>query len=279
MMNATTNMSTTYVSEYPEESNEDIIHESVPLTTSSSNRYKALNSIVDGSVVPCIGCLIVIFNITVIYYMVRYRRRQHNPIATVYMLNMVIGDLFVGVVIITLKIVDLVLIQHDTHLSVYDYMFFRSSALRLALFISILNLIPLTLDRVWAVKWPISHRQSKRKTAVRICLAVWILSFAFVLFLYLFYYFKDLDRSGINNLLFPLATYPTALIFIACYIAIFKELRNSRRYRERTGSRSVSTMTAIAGHLSFDSRSSSIISLSKIDEKKGEVRKPSSVLL
>lgn len=270
MMNETMNNTTHYVFEYPEEQ-EAIIHESMPLTTSSYDHYKDLNSIIDGSIVPCIGCLIVVFNITVIYYMIRYRRRQHNPIATVYMLNMVIGDLFVGVVIITLKIVDLVLIEHNTHLSVSDYIFFRSSALRLALFISILNLIPLTLDRVWAVKWPISHRQSKRKTAVRTCLAVWIISFAFVLFLYLFYYYKDLDRSGINNLLFPLATYPTTLIFIACYIAIFKELRNSRRYRERTGSRSVNTMTAIAVRLTLDSRSSSITSLSKIDEKKGEV--------
>ena len=272
MMNASENTTNHQLSFPNNQYGHDGKHGSNKLTTVMFNRYEALNSVIDSTVVPCIGGLIVVFNIIVIYYMIRYRRRQHNPIAIVYMFNMVIGDLFVGVVIIVLKIADMVLTKENVQLSMPDYMFFRSSVLRLALFISVLNLIPLTLDRVWAVKWPISHRQNKRKTAVRICLAVWILSFAFVLFLYLFYYFKELDRSGIKNLLFPLATYPTTLIFIACYIVIFKELRSSRKYRQRTGSRSVSTMMAIAGRLSIDSRSSSIISISKIDEKKGEVR-------
>ena len=260
-----------------------------------------LNNIIDGTVVPCIGVLIVILNIVVIYYMIRLRRRQHNPIASVYMCNMVLGDLLVGVVIIVLKVSDLNITARNrdndssriiTFRQQEDYMFFRGSALRLALFISILNLLPLTLDRVWAVKWPISHRQSKRVTAIRICVFEWLLACSFVVFLYLYCYFKNLSRSSINNLILPLATYPTTLIFIACYIAIFKEMRSSRKYRQRTGSRSVvnrikSTVSNSTGttsstaaplpenlvaRLSLDSRSSSIISLGKFDEKKGEVR-------
>jgi len=228
--------------------------------------------VLDSIVIPCIGILIVILNTIVIYYIVKYRKSQHNPIAIVYMLNMAIGDFFVGIVMIVMKAIDII-IENKSGVMTYDhssYLLIRDSVIRLSLFVSVLNLIPLTIDRVWAVKYPISHRQSKKTFAVKICLAIWAIAIVFVTVFYCIVYYNRVSHYGLNKMIFPLATYPTTLIFIACYIVIFRELRNSRRYRERSGSRSVSMMS-VTNQLSIESRSSSVISLGKFDEKKNEV--------
>ncbi|XP_066930005.1 somatostatin receptor type 1-like [Clytia hemisphaerica] len=240
--------------------------------TRYENIHCTLTDVLESYVIPSIGAVIVIFNVVVIYYMLRYRRcRQHNPIATVYMINMVIGDLFVGLVIILVKSTDYAFESRQHEFSYDKYMLFRDCIIRLSLFISVLNLIPLTLDRVWAVKYPISHRQSKKTIAIKICIAVWFLAILFIAIMYLFHFTRNLDHFALNRLIFPLATFPTTLVFIVCYIVIFRELRRSRQYRERSGSRSANMMH-VTSQLSVESRSSSIISLGKFDEKRGEVK-------
>ena len=255
------------INEMPADTNQTEVHHSSYIEHASSYM-----NVLDSIVVPCIGVLVVILNTFVIYYILKYRKSQHNPIAIVYMLNMAFGDFFVGIVMITMKSIDIIFESksEDAILDHSSYLLIRDSVIRLSLFVSVLNLIPLTVDRVWAVKYPISHRQSKKTFAIKVCIAIWVLAIVFVTVFYCIVHYKRVSHFGLNRMMFPLATYPTTLIFISCYIVIFRELRNSRRYRERSGSRSVSVMT-VSNKLSVESRSCSVVSLGKFDEKKNEV--------
>lgn len=227
------------------------------------------DDVLEEIVTPIIASFIVIINSVVIYYIIKYRNAQHNPIAMVYMLNMAFGNFFVGFLMILLTAVDVIIHQYDNH-NHSSYRSVRDPLIRLSLFISILNLIPLTIDRVWAVRYPISHRQSKRKFAVKICIGVWSVSILLVTIFYSIVYLSKEDNERLHQIIFPFATYPTTLIFIVCYAIIFRALRSSRKYRERTGSRSLSRSQFITNQ---PMNSGSTYNLSKFDEKKSEVNR------
>lgn len=231
---------------------------------------KEYHEVIEEIVTPIIGSFIVVINSIVIYYIIRYRNTQHNPIAVVYILNMAIGDFFVGFIMILLRAVDVIIRQYDSTDNHNSYHDIRNSLISMSLFISVLNLIPLTIDRVWAVRYPISHRQSRKTLAVKICIGVWSVSIVFVTVFYCVVHFSLTETKRFNKMIFPLATYPTTLIFIICYSIIFRALKSSRKYRERTGSRSMSRSQIIpAPQLSLQSKPSSV---AKYDEKKYEVR-------
>lgn len=186
-------------------------------------------------VTPIMRGLIVLLNVIEIVFIGRTEKRK--KVGTIYILNLSISDVIVGLMMILLKSMDPFMKgQLKNNLAAKEvYGVIRYCFIRLSLFVSIFNLIALTIDRVWAVTKPFSHRQKTSSFAVKICLLVWLLSVVSVttFFCVVRFYVKDIERY--NNLVFPIATYSTTAVFVICYNVIFKTIRKSRKMqRENT---------------------------------------------
>lgn len=185
-------------------------------------------------VTPIMGGLIVLLNVIEIVCIGRNEKRK--KVGTIYILNLSISDVIVGLMMILLKSMDpFMKDQLKSNLAAKEaYSVIRYCFIRLSLFVSIFSLIALTVDRVWAVTKPFLHRQKTSYFAAKICSIVWLLSVVSVItfFCVVRFYVKDIERY--SNLVFPIATYSTTVVFVICYNVIFKTIRKSRKMQRNS---------------------------------------------
>ena len=85
----------------------------------------------------------------------------------------------------------------------------------------------LVFSRVFAVKKPFCHFHLKQKVAIQICIAIWVIPLLCITSLYISVRFsigmKQYDKYG--DILFPVMTYPVAIVFILCYWVIKSSLK------------------------------------------------------
>ena len=151
--------------------------------------------------------------------------------AMVYILNLSISDVAIGIVMVVLKSLDpfMKTTLKGNIIAIEFYHVIRFCFIRLSLFVSVFNLIALTLDRMWAITKPFSHRKRRRKFAINVCVGVWALSIACVTLVYCISRFHLNNIGRYNNLVFPVATYSSTILFIISYLAIFHSLRESSK--------------------------------------------------
>ena len=110
------------------------------------------------------------------------------------------------------------------------YSILRMVFIRFSMFISIFNLIAMTVDRYFSIFHPIKHRNRSRNF-VRIVIGVaWGLSFFSVALLYcITRWFVAKSYTGLVTLIFPILSYPATVVFVYCYTAIYMWIRQRGR--------------------------------------------------
>ena len=110
----------------------------------------------------------------------------------------------------------------------YDVL--RLVFLRFSMFISIFNLIAITVDRYFSIFHPVKHRNQTRNF-VRIVIGVgWGLSLFSVVLLYcITRWFVAKSSTGLVTLIFPILSYPATMVFVYCYTAIYMWIRQRGR--------------------------------------------------
>lgn len=184
---------------------------------------------------PTIGVAIVFAS--VIEALIIYKIRNKMSTSMVYILNLAISDLLVGVMILVTKGLLIIITQMGArvrdHLWLIEiYAVVNFAFLRLSLVTSLLNIIAIAIDRWIAVARPYFYRKLKSRHAVLICALIWLVALSVVAIYY------TIVRSKIENntirheyelLIFPLLTLPTLLGLIFSYLSILRFLRRSRQ--------------------------------------------------
>ena len=184
-------------------------------------------------VTPVMGGLVIVLNIIEIGWILQQGRTQRP--GAIYILNLAISDIVVGLTMVILKSIDPFMetdLKYDiTAQEIYNII--QYCLLRLSMFVSVFNLLVLSVDRVWAISRPFSHRKKTASFAVKVCILVWILSIICVtsIFCMVRFYGGNFEHY---NLVLPVATYLTTFAFAVCYLVIFREIRNSKIIRKES---------------------------------------------
>ena len=185
-------------------------------------------------VTPVMGGLVIVLNVIENCCILQLGRTQRP--GAIYILNLAISDIVVGLTMVILESIDPFM---ETDLK-YDmtareiYIIIQYCLLRLSMFMSVLNLLVLLVDCVWAISRPFSHRKKTALFAVRVCILVWILSNICVTSIFCMVQFYGGNFEPYHNLVLPAVTYLTTLAFAVCYLAIFREIRNIKIVRKES---------------------------------------------
>ena len=159
--------------------------------------------------------------------------RTQRP-GAICILNLAISDVVVGLTMVILKSIDPFMetdLKYDmTAQEIYNII--QYCLLRLSMFVSVFNLLVLSVDRVWAISRPFSHRKKTASFAVKVCILVWILSIICVTSIFCMVRFYGGNFERYYNLVLPVATYLTTFAFAVCYLVIFREIRDSKIIRK-----------------------------------------------
>ena len=175
-----------------------------------------------------LGGLIIVLNIIEIGCILRQGRTQRP--GTIYILNLAISVVVVGLMMVILKIIYPFMVtdlKYDM-IAKEIYNIIQYCLLRISMFVSVFNLLVLPVDRVWAISRPFSHRKKTASFAIKVCLLVWLLSIIYVTSIFCMVRFYGGNFERYHNLVLPVATYLTTFAFAVCYLVIFREIRNSK---------------------------------------------------
>lgn len=179
---------------------------------------------------PTLGSFIIIANFLVLLFM-RKTNIKITP-SLVYITNLAVSDLLVGVIIALVKLLYYLRINFENlQTSKALNQFYKLSIfmfLRLSLFISVLTLIVVTIDRIVAVQSPLFHRVLKRRVSIIICICIWIISIIISAMHYCLLKFKIVDEN-FGELLFPVLVYPTSFVIVLGYLFIILKVKSQRR--------------------------------------------------
>ena len=179
---------------------------------------------------PTLGSFTIIANFLVLLFM-RKTNTKITP-SLVYITNLAISDLLVGVIIVLVKLLYCLRINfEDLQASKALNEFYKLSIftfLRLSLFISVLTLIVVTIDRIVAVHSPLFHRVIKRRVSIIICVCIWIISIVISTMHYCLLKFQIVDEN-FGELLFPVLVYPTSFVIVLGYLFIILKVKSQRR--------------------------------------------------
>ena len=185
-------------------------------------------------VTPVMGGLVIVLNIIEMGWILQQGRTQRP--GAIYILNLAISDIVVGLTMVILKSIDPFMetdLKYDmTAQEIYNII--QYCLLRLSMFLSVFNLLVLSVDRVWAISRPFSHRKKTASFAVKVCILVWILSIICVTSIFCMVRFYGGNFERYYNLVLPVATYLTTFAFAVCYLVIFREIRNSKIIRKES---------------------------------------------
>ena len=123
-------------------------------------------------VTPVMGGLVIVLNIIEIGCILQQGKTQRP--GAIYILNLAISDVVVGLTMVILKSIDPFMetdLKYDmTAQEIYNII--QYCLLRLSMFVSVFNLLVLSVDRVWAISRPFSHRKKTASFAVKVCILV-----------------------------------------------------------------------------------------------------------
>ncbi|XP_066934088.1 G-protein coupled receptor GRL101-like [Clytia hemisphaerica] len=170
-----------------------------------------------------LGVLIMVFNSIMLIYIRKSKAHKHKPAGFVYVINMAVSDLFVGVVMVILKSMDpyIETTLANSDLAQFTNHVMRYWMVRFTLLVSVFNLVALTIDRLYAIRFPFDAQQMKRRFHIKVCCGVWLLSLVMTLLCYIFVTYCVKNSLRYKDAIFPIATIPATVLFVVSYTMIF----------------------------------------------------------
>ena len=176
-----------------------------------------------------VGVLVILFNSLMIIYIKYMRTFNSNPVGYVYITNMAVTDLLVGIIMVLLKSMHPYMDNDlaDKPFAQDLYHFIRFFFLRFSLLTSVFNLIALAVDRFSAIRFPFLVARQNPIFHVRVCCGVWMVSLLLTSAFYAIIRFYLQNPERYKDAIFPIATFPAMVLFFVCYGYIFSVVSHS----------------------------------------------------
>ena len=221
------------------------------------SKMSAYSEAIYTTITPLLGGVVVLLNLIEVAMIHKSKRKSANQI---YLLSLSFSDIFVGITMIVLKSMDpFMKTTLKGNIAAYEvYNVLKHVFIRFSLFISIFNLIAITFDRLLAIVYPFYHRSRGKRFRLKITIGVWFVSMFVVVLVYLISRFKLMNVDRYNNLVFPISTYTTTVLFGTCYSKIYISIRQSSRNLEKNTSGKTSATQGTEGTAKSDQRKSEV---------------------
>lgn len=192
-----------------------------------------LNAIIFIYISPINAALIIILNILEIVMMFKTNMQRVLSPSLVFILNLSISDIMVGIMIIMVKVFAFLLKTNykGNKVLLKTLHVTKNFMLRLSLLISVLNLMTFTVVRMLAARKPLLYRKITRGIAINICYCIWLVALVLVTGYYCAMKFTLTveENNKFETILFPLTTYFVSFGFCYCYWSIYSLLRTQRK--------------------------------------------------
>ena len=137
-----------------------------------AKRRSEYHQIISSIISPTVAALVVILNLLKLY-VIKTKQRQNKSVSIIYLINVSISDITVGILIIVYR--SMYLYVDNNAVAEEICKIIQLCLIRISLFVSVFNLVALTLNQMWAIRKPFIHRKYGTKFAIKICFAVWMI--------------------------------------------------------------------------------------------------------
>lgn len=175
---------------------------------------------------------IITLNVIEAIYVLRSKNRIRRLGSNLLLLSLALSDLLLGSNMLVLKVMHRFMNNQlkGNKTAETAYSIIRFGNIRLAFFLSTLNLTALTIDQYKAIKQPMRHRLRKCRLYKKACVAIWISAIIIISVLYLSVTFtKQKKHSKYINLIFTVPIILALTVFIYSYAKIYTITRSSRK--------------------------------------------------
>jgi len=171
---------------------------------------------------PTGAAFMIIINIFEICFIFKHKIMARAK-STVYILNLAVSDIILGISIFTVKILK-EFEQNNGIISKYR-LFIQLKLIYVSLYVSLLTLAMLTIERILAVKKPIFYKLLKYKRKIYINILIWLITiFAIIVH----HTINDAEKESIITTLLILVT---ALFMCGSYFVILRVLKQRAQQR------------------------------------------------
>lgn len=178
--------------------------------------YKAYIFLV---VSPVNATLMVILNIIEIFFLLKSDTKKRRK-SFVYFINLAASDIFLGLLIILVKILTLFK-ENNGHSQVTTVrMFIQNKAISISLYISALTIAVSTFERMLAVKKPIYYSLIRFRTKCWISALIWFLAASVIVVLHF-----TVRDDELEYVVTPVIIFTTDLLAIVCFLVIRSTLQ------------------------------------------------------
>ena len=197
-------------------------------------------------ITPLTAVLIIVLNGIEIILILKGRNDLKIALFLIFVINLSISDLIVGILIVFAKIFTFLKKHHykDSVALIISLEVVHNME-RLSCLLSVFNLLAFTFTRMYAIRHPFLHRTKfTRKLANHIIFGIWIMSFAILVSYYCAFTFgvsKDV-ATRFEGLIYPVSTYCAIAIISYSYRIIYLEIRSGNKRN------SVPENKNVAGH-------------------------------
>lgn len=174
--------------------------------------------------VPLLGFLIIFANLAEMGSL--YKSRSRVAPSTIFLLNLCIADFLIGLSMSITQILD----HFYPNKGPFVNLFLSFVILRTAMVMSGINLMAITIDRLFATTKPFFYRKLRNKHAIIVCVCLWL---PFTLIITILFILENTNDAWIDykyiNLFYPVVIFLTTAILIPSYCKIISILINQRR--------------------------------------------------
>uniref|UniRef100_A0A7M5WWB5 G-protein coupled receptors family 1 profile domain-containing protein n=1 Tax=Clytia hemisphaerica TaxID=252671 RepID=A0A7M5WWB5_9CNID len=142
---------------------------------------------------------------------------------------MAVSDLFVGVVMVILKSMNPYMQTSlaDNVAAQTAYHVMKFCMVRFTLLVSVFNLVALTIDRLYAIRFPFAAQRMERRFHIKVCCGIWFVSLVITSIFYMLITYSLKDSLRYKDAIFPIATIPATVLFFVSYTMIFTVVRRT----------------------------------------------------
>lgn len=141
------------------------------------------------------------------------------------LLNLAITDLIIGIGIVFSKLLFLIYKKAKNRVILYIATFVSACLLKIALLVSVANLLLLAFLRLYAIRRPMKYRTVTKKFIIKICIFLWLLISLFIVMQFFFSYRLNDPDSDIFYVIIAPYVFLAVITFSVTYLIIFKSIR------------------------------------------------------
>ena len=166
---------------------------------------------------PTGAALMIILNSIEIWFIFKHKLMSRVK-STIYILNLAISDIILGIFISTVKILNAV--EKKSGIDPKYRLFFQLKMIYISLYVSVLTLAALTIERMLAVKMPMQYNMMDYKKKYFVCLSMWVITIVGI----------TLHSAMVNDhqkeyFKTPVIILVTALLIFVSYVVILRTLK------------------------------------------------------